>query len=750
MTLRRIFISLFLIGVISITFIYSFNSCKNSGEPIEEPEINKGETFHGDFIGDKKCGGCHKKEYDDWKISDHARAMLPANDGSVIGDFEDVSFSADGVKSRFFKEDGKFMVNTQGADGAYHDFEIKYTFGIHPLQQYLIEFPGGRMQTLRASWNAREKKWFHLYPSQSLDPHDWLHWSRGAQNWNAMCAGCHSTNLHTSYDASADSFNTTWDIVNVSCEACHGPGKKHAEYVSSDHYRTKEKVSGSYLVLNSNQSAEDQLVSCAPCHSRRMVVDENPFKSLQLLDHYIPEVPHTPMYAADGQIQDEDYEFQSFAQSRMYMHNVKCSNCHNAHSGKLLMAGNALCLQCHDKTLDSRDHTFHAANTEASECVSCHMPAKTYMVLDVRSDHSMRVPRPDQSVKYNTPNACNNCHAGKSPQWAAAQIVKWFGPNRRYHFSDDLIPGTLGGSAAAGHLQKLARPDTNVPAIIHATALYYMSFSYGEANISALINGLKDPNSLVRYQALSTLKFYPYQQWKADGLPLLSDPVKGVRVAAANLWLEYGDSMGNNDARAYGSARKELEAFLAMNAAEPSGRVMKADVQSRLKNYTAAEKDYLVALKMDSLLIPARINLSTMYDIEGKKDEALRQLKIASKIDPAHEQVNYYLALMYIEMNDRNAALGYFSKATATSENPRVFYNYGLLLEQMKRVNEAEKIYLKGLAIDSNDHDLNYIIALFYYNQKRNADALPYAIRLMQMVPRDAGYQQLYEAIAPE
>jgi predicted CXXCH cytochrome family protein len=448
------------------------------------------------------------------------------------------------------------------------------------------------------------------------------------------------------------------------------PGKKHVEYVSTSDYGKKEKVVGSYLLLDTTQSSEAQLVACAPCHSRRLVIDENAFQSLQLLDHYIPEVPHTPMYHADGQIQDEDYEFGSFTQSRMYMHNVKCSNCHNPHSGKLLMVGNELCLQCHQKSLNTPEHTFHEMNTEASQCINCHMPTKNYMVIDVRRDHSMRVPRPDQSVKYGTPNACNNCHADKSAKWARDQIVKWFGPTRRYHFSDDLIPGTLNDSSSARHLQKLSGADTNVPAIIHATALYYMSFAYSPNNITSLLNGLHAPNSLVRYEALTSLRFYPVNQWINEVIPLLNDQVKAVRIATADLLLEYPDSISSNYGSAFTSARRELDDFLAKNSAEPGGRVMMADVQSRLKNYSEAEKDYLMALKMDSLLIPARLSLSTMYDIIGKKEEALKHLKTASKIEPNNEQVNYYLALLYVEMSDNTFSTELFFEKRFRLQKP--------------------------------------------------------------------------------
>ena len=701
----------------------------------------------GDFVGDKKCGSCHTKEYADWKTSDHFHAMMIANDSTVEGNFNDVTYSADGVTSHFFKKDGKFFVNTQGNDGLNHDYPIDYTFGIHPLQQYLVPFPGGRMQCTRQCWDTKNQKWFQQYPNQTMDYRDWLHWTGGAQTWNAMCASCHSTNLQTNYNVAADTFHTTWSIINVSCEACHGPGRKHVDYVSSPDYDKKEKVPGSYLVLDSNATSVQQITACAPCHSRRMTIDESPFTSMQLLDHYIPEVPHTPLYHPDGQIDEEDYEYSSFSQSRMFMHNVKCSNCHNPHSGSLLLTGNALCLQCHQKKLDSPEHFFHPVNSAGAQCINCHMPTKYYMVNDERRDHSLRIPRPDQSVKYGTPNACNNCHTDKSAQWASDQIVKWFGPDRRYHFSDDLIPGSLGNSESASHLQKLCLPDTNVPSIIHATALYYMSFSYDEKNITPLTQALKNSDPLVRYTALRSLRYYPAAQWLNDAKPLLSDPVKGVRIAAADLMIEYTDSLDAASLQSFGAAKNEMDNFLLKQAAFPMGRMMMGDVKSREKNFTDAEHDYQKALQMDSLLIPARVNLSTMYDMTGKTESALKQLLIASKIEPNNEQVNYYLALIYVELNDNNSALKYFAKAASVSKNTRVFYNYGLLLEKMKRNDDAEKIYKKGLSVDPNDRDLNYVMALFYYNRKRNTEALPYAMKLLQQNPQDPNTQQLYQAL---
>src|SRR6187399_753998 len=450
----------------------------------KDKEISSIQAGNNEFIGEQSCKSCHAKQYDDWLRSDHFMAMQPPNDLTVKGNFNNVSFTADGVTSRFFKKDGKFFINTQGEDGRNYDYEVKYTFGFTPLQQYLVEFPGGKMQVPRVSWDTKRKKWFHQYAGQKINSHDWFHWTANSQNWNTMCASCHSTNLQKNYSIDSDSYHTTYSVINVSCESCHGAGKLHVDFVSSDEYKNGKKIRGYYLDKNSEQLA--QINTCAPCHARKSDISATLTKSGEIMDNYIPEIPTNEHFHADGQVNDEDYIYTSFLQSKMFHRGVKCSNCHNPHSGKILFAANQLCLQCHAKKYDDPSHTFHAVGATASECKSCHMPGKIYMGNDLRHDHSFRVPRPDLSVKYGTPNACTNCHNDKPAQWAADAITIWFGPERKYHFAEDLIPGSKIEQGSEGHLIKLLG-DTAVPNIVKATAAYYLGNLPTQSSFQALI-----------------------------------------------------------------------------------------------------------------------------------------------------------------------------------------------------------------------------------------------------------------------
>jgi hypothetical protein len=181
--------------------------------PLPKQELVKSSTSVS-YVGASVCKQCHQSEFQAWQGSHHQLSMQEANEQIVLGDFNNAKFNYNGIKSTFFKRDGKFMVRTDGADGQLTDYPISYTFGVTPLQQYLIEFPNGRYQALSIAWDSRPKSeggqhWFHLYPNEKVDHNDQLHWTKRYQNWNIECAECHSTNLKKGYDVVTDSYKTT-------------------------------------------------------------------------------------------------------------------------------------------------------------------------------------------------------------------------------------------------------------------------------------------------------------------------------------------------------------------------------------------------------------------------------------------------------------------------------------------------------------------------------------------------------------
>lgn len=604
------------------------------------------------------------------------------------------------------------------------------------------------MQSTRVSWDSRDKKWFHQYAGQTVDHKDWLHWTGNSQNWNTMCASCHSTDLQKNYDEQTDSYNTTWKEINVSCESCHGPASSHIAYINSKQYKRGERLENAGLFYGRDTITQLQLNTCAACHARKSDVAPQLIRSKEILDDLIPQVISNEMYFADGQIKEEDYEYGSFTQSKMLHNNVRCSNCHNPHTGKTRLTGNNLCLQCHKPAYNTAAHHFHKLDTEAALCINCHMVTRTYMGVDHRRDHSFRIPRPDQSVQYGTPNACNGCHADQTPAWAAEKVRGWYGPERKYHFSDDLIPGSLLNEQSEGHLVKLLG-DTTQPEIARATAANYLGSIQTMNSAQGLLLALKDKMALVRYHAIRSLENYPPDLWVQKVYPALTDPVRAVRIAAADLYHRLpAEALPATSKEAYLAADAENKTFLHYQTDFAVGNVMMADYQMQGGAYPEAINYYRRGLKMDSLMNYARLNLSAAYNTLGKNQEALKTLKDAALIDPFNEQVFYNLGLLQYEMGTFSPALESFQKAVNLgSTNPGLYYNYGLALQQQGKLKEAEKVLLKGYGLSPQATNINYALAFFYIQQNIPQKALKFAQVLKAIDPQNPDYQEMFRSL---
>jgi len=723
--------------------VFIVNSC--TSKYVEYSEIQSQSVA---YVGDQSCKKCHSTEYGEWKQSHHYMSMLPPNDSTVKGDFNNITFTADGVSSRFYKKGKKFYIYTEGDDGKNHEFEVKYIFGFTPLQQYLVQFPEGRLQVPRLSWDVNKKKWFNQYAGQKIPSHDWLHWTGNAQNWNTMCATCHSTNLRKNYDVKTDTYKTSYAVINVSCESCHGAGKQHIDFINGD-YKSGERVVGSFMKLAKKSKQIEELNTCAPCHARISEINGSHIESKEILDNYIPQIPDTEFYHADGQVDDEDYIYTSFLQSRMYHKGVTCSTCHNPHSVKLKRIGNQTCTLCHIPTkYDVPSHTFHKKGTPAAECKNCHMPGKLYMGNDLRHDHSFRVPRPDLSVKYGTPNACSNCHKDKSEKVLAEAIIKWYGPKRVYHFAEDLIPGSRIDAESEKHLKQLI-DNKFVPKIIKATATFYLGSIPTQSSLNTILARLASKDSQNRYRALRSLASFPSENWIEAVGPLLSDKVRAVRIAAADLYITIpSNQVPSNYSKAFALAQIELEKSLRYQTDFSTGNVMLADYYLKLKDYPNAEKFYLRGLKKDSNMNYAWLNLSATYNSQGKNSQALQALESALKNDTKNERIYYNLALLYNEMNNNLAAEKAFAKAVELkSTNSRVYYNYGLLLNQSKKIVAAEKVLLKGIQINPANPELYYALTFVYIQSNNKTKAFQTALKLKKLDPNNPNYQQLFQSL---
>ena len=756
------------------------------------------------YVADAECAGCHRAEFDAWTGSHHDLAMQVATAETVLGDFADAAFTHHGVTSRFFRRGDRFFVNTEGPDGAPADFELTHTLGVEPLQQYLAPFPGGRLQSLPIAWDTARNRWFHLYPDERIEPDDPLHWTGRYQTWNLQCAACHSTDLRKGYDIGSDTYDTTWAEIDVGCQACHGPGERHVALareavgggdggdvplgaggrsasppdgagngagvtapgtagamIEAAGYRAEgDEPAGRWGLVApfSPDEPERELDACAPCHSRREELTPVDAHGGPLLDDFLPARLAEGLYHPDGQILDEVYVYGSFVQSRMHAAGVRCTDCHDPHRLTLRADGNAVCTRCHRERpvdrfpaltpgrYDAPAHHRHEPGSPGAQCVSCHMPDRTYMIVDPRRDHGFRVPRPDLSATLGTPNPCTGCHDDRDDAWAAAEVAGWSDAPPPPHFARAFAAARAGDAAAQPDLAALAA-DPDQPAIVRATALELLR-PLGPTGVAAARAALDDPDPLVRATAAGGLDHLGLPARRAALEPVLDDPVRAVRVEAARALAEAWSGDGApvpGDALA-AAAAEYLEAQAAVADMAPA-RLGLGVVRQRQGAQDQAEAEYRASLALDPRFTPARFNLANLLNAQGRNPEAETVLRRGIDHDPGEPELHYSLGLLLAEEDRLDEAVESLARAAVPAARARVHYNYGLALQQAGRVDEAEASLREARRRDDRDPDVVLALARLLMDRQRWSEAEELAAALVRLVPGAPGPQRLLNEI---
>lgn len=735
----------------------------NALPPAPTSEITRAEL--ATYVDNKSCLGCHSAQAAQWRQSHHAQAMASPTAETVRADFNNIEFKHKGITSHFFKHEDRYFVRTDGPDGALGDFEIKYTFGVDPLQQYLIEMPGGRLQPLQIAWDIPGKKWFHLLPNEKTPAGDVLHWTGRYQTANTMCIACHTTGYEKRYDANSDTFASTWKEPNVSCQSCHGPGKHHVQWATM---QAKGVVTPSVanerlgLIVDFKSGDSHKVTDvCAQCHSRRSELTATPVPGEPRFGNYLPSLLHEGLYHADGQQLDEVFVDGSFRQSKMYQKGVNCSNCHNPHSGKLKLNGNAVCTQCHQpKTtekfvgaagmFDTPAHHFHQAGSAGAQCAACHMPDKNYMRIQRRLDHSLRIPRPDLTVKIGVPNACTNCHADKPAQWAADQVANWYPSSRlrKPHYGEAFTAVRNGQPGAYDALSRLVA-DPQYAGIVRATALTEMRPDPA-TGANERIQATHDNDPEVRAAAAYSLASMPTAMRKPALTPLLSDPVRAVRIAAArNLASLPPDQLDAAMRPDFDAALSEYIAAQNVSLDMPGAHLNLAVLYQDMGQIDLAEQHYLKTLKIDPDFTAARANLAQLYNATSRNTDAEHVLVEGLKRMPELGELQYSLGLLLAEENRLPEAIKALTKAARLlPSRSQVHYNLGLALQQQGLRKLAESALLRAQKIDPLNPAPPYALALFYAQGGQQAQALVWAQQLQALTPSDPKVNQLIEKLS--
>jgi Tfp pilus assembly protein PilF len=676
------------------------------------------------FVGREACKGCHLAEYDLWQGSHHDLAMQEVTEDTVLGDFGGRRFTHFGVTSTFFKRGGKHFVRTDGPDGKLHEYPIAYTFGVYPLQQYLIAFPGGRYQALNVVWDARPKKeggqrWFHLYPKEAVPSTDPLHWTGPYQNWNFMCAECHSTNVQKGFVAAEKRYDTTFSEIDVSCEACHGPASAHVDWaraVEAGKAGRGDADKGLAVVLEDPagkaawiinpetglakrsvpRTSQAEIEACARCHARRSVVAADYAPGQPLLQTHRPALLTEGLYYADGQVQDEVFEYQSFLQSKMHASGVSCSDCHNPHSLKVSGSADRVCAGCHAaEKFETPAHHFHEAGSAGASCMSCHMPTRDFMVVHSRHDHSFRVPRPDLSDAIGAPNACTQCHRDRSDRWAADAAKAWWGdPARREPPYGETIHAGREGDVGAGTALAALAADSTRPAIRRATAASLLGRNESSGGRDALVRALADPDPLVRFGAIHAVRDLPPSERLPLAAPLLRDPILTIRIDAARaLAAVPKEQLRAGERAAFDSALAEYERSLSVDADRAEAHLSLAELATDLGDSARAEREYRIAIDLVPAFAASYANLADLHRTQGRDPEGEAILRRGLSAAPGDAGLHHALGLALVRQKRLPEALVELERAARIPpERARYVYVWAVALDSVGQTRRALEV----------------------------------------------------------
>lgn len=685
-----------------------------------------------EFVGSAACTPCHKAESDAYFGSHHQKALASPSP-ETNSHFEGTHFRSElGGTTKFSVLEGAPMVNTPVAGGKAATFPIAYVSGVWPLEQYVVATERGKLQSLGVVWDSRAPdagggEWFHSYGPSGIAPNDTLFFTAPAQNWNHGCADCHSTLVERRYDSRDDSFDTRWAELSVGCEACHGPGREHiraaqaatpGDAVAALAVRLLPSEPWLPSVTGSpTPRIQDgvEVEVCAPCHSRRTPIREGFLAGDPFLDSFVPDLLRTARYHADGQVEGEVYEWGSFLQSRMYQSGVRCSDCHNPHSGKTHAPGNALCGRCHEpRRFDVEAHSHHAG-AAAPLCIDCHMPPTTFMQIDERRDHSIRIPRPDHSVEFGTPNACNGCHEKESATWALGWISKWAPAlQKRTHFVDALGRDRKGALDAPHMLRRLVQ-DVAVPSIARATALERLGNYPTEKTIEALRAALGNPDPLIVYGAVLGVAELQEPQRLPLLLPVLEHEIRAVRIAAGKALA--GVPALKLPASARGALERayvEVEQSFGVSASWAETQVERSAFELARGKLKDAENALKTALRLQPCHVEAYLNLADLERQRGDEAAAERALRAAIECNPRFAAAHHALGLWQVRAHQSKAAILSLKRAVELAPNDARF-SYVLAVALAGSGGRDEAIRLLERTLDHHPSDVAALRALTGY-----------------------------------
>ncbi len=695
-----------------------------------------------------ECRSCHEEIFKSWSNSHHALANRPVDlkaDEDAFGTPRE--FSAHGIDYRVEWKDGKpLFTEKRGATLPAETYIAEYVLGHTPLRQYVVPIGSGRFQAAELTYDPLKKEWFNVFNDERRQPTEWGHWRGRGMNWNSMCAHCHMTGYDKNYDPVSDTYSTTWREHGVGCAQCHALPADHA--VTAPLKKSANPAGAAPNPADFVAKRQQAQETCAPCHARNELLTGSVRPGVPYNDHYRLTLPtDAAVFYPDGQMLDEDFNYTSLLTSRMGgKAGVTCLDCHDPHSGKTLLPvqNNALCLQCHSApgrqnapVIEPLAHSHHAAGSTGNQCVSCHMPTTVYMQRDPRHDHGFTKPDPLLTKELGIPNACNRCHTDKPVDWAIEHSERWYGPkleSRQRERARVIAAAQAHRPEAAEKLLKFIASE-DVPA--WKATLTLLTRSYAETHpavVESARAATRDAHPLVRSAGTQVLAAIPREVPALR--PLLNDSSRLVRLDAA--WPLSSELPPDS------AARKELDAYLAVSADQPAGRMrIGQDLFNRGRAAEAAVQ-LRKATEWDVNSAGMFDSLGMVLSELGQTDEAAGALWRAARLNPTEATPAFNAALAFAAARKlADAELAFRETVRRDPRYHRAWYNLGLLLAQTNRAPDGIAALQTAEQIAPQVADYPYARATLLWQRGDRAGAIAAARRALEADPAHVQAREL-------
>lgn len=602
----------------------------------------------------QRCAECHRKEYDEWAGSHHAWAWRKLR-GEDAAAFAGQRLSAHGMEL-VMEAHGETGLQIRDAKSG-KVYAVDSVVGHTPLQQFLVRWADGGLQTPSAAWDVEKREWYDVFRDDAQQRAtggaergrgEWGHWTGRGMNWNSQCAWCHMSGFRKNYDAARDCYASIYREPGVTCVQCHRVSDKPDE--------------DGCLVAKADRTLTPQQHddNCASCHARREELTDEFSIGDRFDDHYRLELPRVAGVFYPNAVQrEEDYCETGFRLSRMGNTGVTCYDCHNPHTGGLVypLEEDQLCLQCHathkvvNGVLAPQVKRNRLCGGHAQRCVDCHMPEMTYMGRDARRDHALHWPDPRMSMELGVPNPCLTCHKDKDDAWAADYLEKRYGQKmEKYRQRFRAVGAAMQNRGSVGQL--LAAWEKEEVGGWRAALLGLMAQYPRTPEVEAAARrAAESPDALERAAAVALLPV-------AERVKLLADPVRVVRHAAG--WQLFPQILRMPEGK---RTLREMQATAQLQSDHPTGAMQLALLATADGRPEEAERQYRRAIALDPLSAVARMDYAVFLARQQRLREALQEMLTCTSAHPDNAEAQYRLGILLVEVGLPTAGARALEKA---------------------------------------------------------------------------------------